>query len=171
MVAPRTPFDDLTRSRAEQSPAEAPHDESAHASTTEKNPFQPLFVQLNELYEFASYYLSARADLVRAHARRVVVRVLLGVIAAIVALCSVAAAVIFVLMGIAGGLAQLFGGRQWAGNLTTGALLLALAGVALWIVVPRALTAARRRMQDKYAHRRQAQRAAFGHDVHQPRAT
>jgi uncharacterized membrane protein len=147
---------------------DAPHvDGTAHGSAADL--FAPLSAHLHELKEYASYYLAARTDLVRAKVRKLVVYAVLGIIAAIVAVTALVVAVVLVLHGIAGGLGELIANRPWAGSLVTGLVLLAIVFGSLKLIAPQWFAISRRKVKEKYDRRRQAQRERFGHDVDQVR--
>lgn len=69
-------------------------------------------------------------------------------------------AMFLVLHGIAGGVAELCGHREWAGNLITGGLFLAGLGLALKIGSNRFVSLTQRRIQEHYEHRRRATNAS-----------
>lgn len=141
----------------------AKDERTVHGSAAEL--FAPLAAHLQEFKEYASYYLAARADLVRSKVRKFVVFALLGIVAAIVGVTALVVAVVLVLLGIAGGLGELITNRPWAGSLVTGLVLLAVAFGSLKLVAPQWFAVSRRKVKEKYDRRRQTQRERFGHDV------
>jgi len=148
--------------RAESSSARTGTD-SAHGSAAEL--FAPLVAHFRELLEYASYYFSARADLVKSKVRRLALYAAVGLIAALAGATVLVVALVMMLVGVAGGLAELMGNRPWAGNLATGALIAAVVFGSLRLLMPQWLVNSRRQTKDKYDRRRQTQRARFGHDV------
>jgi len=128
---------------------------------------RPLLAQIAELREYATHYLSTRADILRLRARRIGLTVALGAVGGILGIVALSTAVVYVLRGMSGGLGELLGGRVWAGDLITGLGILAVVAVAAYVSLPRWMNTSRRRTVEKYELRRQKQRVAFGHDVRQ----
>lgn len=155
----RLPPDDRSTDESDES--------KSHGSAAEL--FAPLMLHFQELLEYVSYYLSAQSDLVRAKVRRLALYTVLGIIGAIAVATTLVVAVVLVLVGIAGGLGELFANRPWAGSLATGCILLAVAFGSLKLVLPQWVAQSRRKVKEKYDRRRQTQRARFGHDVDEVR--
>jgi hypothetical protein len=119
---------------------------------------------------YLTHYLAARSDAVRARIRIVVLGAALGILAAIMAASLIVVAVVLLVLGIAHGLAALFG-SDWAGELLAGGgFLIAMAGGA-WLCVHFLLLRSLRRTKRKYDRRRGQQRQAVGQDVSQRAAS
>jgi hypothetical protein len=120
---------------------------------------------LDELKEYASFYVSTKIDGVKRTVRNVGLYAALGVVGAIVGGAMLATAAGLIVVGIGNGLSVLFGHRYWLGYTLTGLLILgAVAGAAYWMM--NKLTGAWRSSTiKKYEQRKQTQRARFGHDV------
>lgn len=146
----------------------SPRDDASSSNSTHGTAadlFAPLMAHLNEFLEYAAYYLSARADLVKAKVRKVVLWTMAGLIAAVAGATALVVAVAMLLIGIAGGLGELMGNRPWAGYLVTGAALAAVVFGTLRLLLPQWLVQSRKQTKEKYDRRRQSQRTRFGHDV------
>ena len=138
--------------------------------TDEQSPtdaFADAKTRLSELAEYISYYFSAKFDGVKVSVRNLGIYAAVGVIGLIAASALVTTAVVFVCIGIAGGLSALFGDRLWQGTLVAGLLVLALLGAGVWFGISRMTRSSRERTVRKYAARQQQQRAKFGHDVNE----
>ena len=125
----------------------------------------PLLLQVDELREYFSYYLGARADLVRMRVRRLIIVALLTLVAAVVAATLAATAAALLLVGLGEGLGRLLGERIWLGNLLTGALVLVLAALGALVAARWLNKTSRLRIIRSYAQRRERQRRQFGRDV------
>jgi hypothetical protein len=103
--------------RDTQSSAEAPHD-------------PPLFdaVQADwaNLLRAAQHYFAVRRDLARSQMQMALWQVMAGVVAGVLALTAVSTAMVLVLLGATHGLAEVFGGRLWAGELVVGIVVVSL---------------------------------------------
>lgn len=142
-------------------------DPRCRPTVPEAEGLRSLLSQFGELREYATHYLSSRADMLRLRARRIGVTLVLGVVGGILAVVALSTAVVYVLRGVAGGVGELLGGRVWAGDLLTGLGILAMVAAAAYISLPRWMNTSRRKTVEKYELRRQKQRVAFGHDVRQ----
>jgi len=127
-------------SRATFTPASGSPGAAGYAGTTcdatspphGPHPLDPLLKDLAELRQHLSHYIAARADAAKLRMRTVVMYALLGLVGGLAGAVGLATAVVLLVSGISDGLTQLFGGRVWAGELTTGVLFLLLAGAAIW---------------------------------------
>jgi hypothetical protein len=129
------------------------------------NPWEPLVRHIQELLEYFSYYLSVRADQARFRVRRLLLVVMAGVMAACVAIACVVTAAVLFLAGFAEMLGRLFGDRIWLGNIVTGVLFLGALGLGIVYLARRITHTSFRRTVQKYAERRDRQRSQFGRDV------
>ena len=123
-----------------------------------------LLKQLAELFDYAAYYLAARADEAKLSARRAVLRVELIIVCLLAAAGLIVAAFSLAFVGLAGGLGELFG-NPWLGQLLSGLLLFTLVGLAMW---GRAMWLKKhflKQTMERYEHRQLRQQAKFGHTV------
>lgn len=84
-----------------------------------------------ELRHSAGGLLEVQADRLRLSARSALVRAALGAGLCSCALAWLVAATLAILRGLRGGLTQLWGGREWLGDLSSGLVALALAAGVL----------------------------------------
>ena len=102
--------------------------------------------------------LEVKLERTKIAARRSAVRVALVVAAGVVGLVWVCASVVALLRGACLGLAQLFGGREWLGDLVGGALALALVAGTATLVLRRAS-----RHEDERLHAKEEQLERTAH--------
>ncbi len=145
------------RSAAEQASADA---QRSRSDAERPEPFEPLLAALSEWSGFASHYFTAQSDLVRLKVRRALVLAMAWLFGRIALYVAIGYAMFLVLHGISGGIAELCGHRDWAGNLITGGLFLIGLGIALKIGSKRFVSLTQRRIQEHYEHRRRAANAA-----------
>jgi len=126
---------------------------------------EPLRRYLAELRDYLSYYLAARADALKLQVRTVLIYAALGVVGGLVGVAALIAAVVLALSGTANGLAELLGGRLWAGQLITGATVLLISAAAVFFAMRSVTSSSRKKTVKKYENWRGNQRAQFGHDV------
>lgn len=124
----------------------------------------PLFKQVAELREYASYYVAARADLIRLKLRRLLIVIAMGVVALVCGVSLAIGAIVYLLQGLAGGLGEWLG-RPWAGQLVAGCSLLLLFAFGGYLAVSLSERRKRRQIGTYYEHRREQQSAAFGQNV------
>jgi hypothetical protein len=165
--------DPVSTSGAEQSATErtAAHGDATPGSEPEQGkqsegapPWQSLVRDVELLRELFSHYSAARADLVRARVRGVVVKAVALLVAVGVMATVLITAVVLTLSGLARALGAAAGDRLWVGQLGVGGGILLLV-VAAGVVM--AKVSARRNLEllkEKYEHRRESQRQRFGSD-------
>ena len=134
---------------------------------TPPDPLAGLTRSLAELREFAAVYVAARLDRLQVGARQALVWAALGIAGGVVGAAMLIAATVMLLEGLALGLAELLGGRVWAGNLIVATVVLAAAAATIYRVLGRFTAASRQRTIEKYERRRQSERATYGIDVAQ----
>jgi hypothetical protein len=152
-----------TRSSGGAAPGSRPGAQDPH-------PLEPLLAQLAMLREFALHYVEAQKDAISSAARRALLKAVLGVFAAIVGATLLITSTVLVALGLAQLISIAADGRAWVGNLAIGGGVLLIVGAATAFYVSRALSAARKRMIEKYELRHTAQRAKYGADVPQKAA-
>ncbi len=121
--------------------------------------------QIGELKEYASHFVAAKADGIKASLRKAAVYGALGALAAVAGAAAIVTGVVLLLNGLAQAIALLLGGRMWAGNLIVGFLLICAVALGAWLGVRRFFGSSRARTVDRYERRLQQQRANFGHDA------
>jgi len=136
----------------------------------QKEPTEPdgvnLLLQLfRELGEYLSYYATAKTDGVKLSLWNAIVRILWAALGFVAISGLIVAASCYVLSGVAGGLAVLFGGRLWAGNIAAGFLVITGLGLGMSWRAAKRERASRERTTKKYENRQARQKADFGHGV------
>lgn len=137
------------------------------ATSTPPDPLAGLTRSLAELQEFAAVYVAARLDRIKLAARQALVWAVLGIAGGIVAIAALIAATVMLLEGMALALAELLGGRVWAGYLIVATVVLVAATTVVFAALGKIGRASRQKTIDKYERRRQAERATYGTDVAQ----
>jgi hypothetical protein len=121
--------------------------------------------KLAELREFASYYMAAKLDALKATARRIGILAALGLVGAVAGATVVVTAVVLLLRGIAGAFAAIFPRAPWLGDLITAVIFLAIPIVGI-LVGMRILTRTfKTSTVTKYEERKRQERQQFGRDV------
>jgi membrane protein implicated in regulation of membrane protease activity len=120
--------------------------------------------KIAELFEYFSYYLTARIDAVRLSIRRRIFVAALVLVAVLTAAGMIVAAGVLICYGISGGLAQLFH-SQWIGELVTGLLVLAAVAMMAALVLRRLFALSHAKRLAKYQTLRERQKVRFGRDV------
>ena len=140
-------------------PHGAPGDRQSN-SAPQESPLDPLRADLAELATSAAHYVTARRDLLAARARSALFWICVALGAACVTLAAAAMAVVMILQGVALALAELLGGRLWAGQLLTGTAVLLVFSAAVWFVFQESNRHWQQRVMAKYEHYKQRERAA-----------
>ena len=143
------PPDDLTGDAQDSASAR-----ESSGEDTRPEPFEPLIAAIAEWSGFAAHYFTAQSDLVRLKIRRALVLAMAWLFGRIALYVAIGYAMFLLLHGISGGIAELCGHREWAGNLITGGLFLIGLGIALKIGSNRFVSLTQRRIQEHYEHRR-----------------
>jgi hypothetical protein len=131
------------------------------------NPLDPLLKNLAALKEYFSHYVAVRADTARLRIRNVLGVLILASIGLVAGATGLVVAVVLLLDGTCNGLTVLLGGRLWAGQLLTGALVLAGAACGVLIGLKVWTRTASHQLRKKYELRGRTQCAAFERDVSQ----
>jgi hypothetical protein len=152
----------------------APHVAPTGAGASEedaRNPaaeaFQRIKGDINELKEYAGYYVAAKVDGVKRTVRNIGLYAALGVVGLIAGGAIVATAAGLLIVGLAEGLGRLFGDRYWLGDIVAGLLVLGAVGAGAWVMMNKLTNTWRSQTLKKYEQRKQSQRERFGHDVSQ----
>jgi hypothetical protein len=98
---------------------------------------------IQDAKEQATRYAMAQLGRVKAMVRSAILFGLLGIFAAAVAVTVIIVASVFLCMGVAGAIGEVLGGRVWAGELITGAVVIGVIGLSGYLVVRRLIGAAR----------------------------
>ena len=121
--------------------------------------------QLAKLREFAAYYVTTRLDAIRLAVRHLGIVAGMMVVVGVGALAVIVTAVVLMMRGIAGGLAELFPRYPWLGDLIAGVVFLLIPIPAIMIGM-RAITRTFKTLTvQKYEARQRQQRQHFGSDV------
>jgi hypothetical protein len=121
--------------------------------------------KLAELKEYAAYYAAVRVDMLKVTVRNIGIYAGLGIIGLIAAGAMVVTAVVLLLQGIAGAIAQLIPKFPWLGNLITAVLVLGVMAAGIIIVMKKLTGTFRSQTVKKYEDRLRRERQQFGHDV------
>jgi hypothetical protein len=120
---------------------------------------------LDELKEYASYYIAAKVDGIKQTVRNIGLYAALGVIGAVVGAAILATAAGLLVVGIAHALGILFGYRFWLGDLVTAVLILGGVGAGAYVMMNKLTGSWRSQTLKKYEQRKQTQRERFRRDV------
>jgi hypothetical protein len=123
----------------------ASNDESGPAAVRQ---FAADFARLRQQ---AARLVASQFDLAQLKLRRLVLLTVLGTLALLAGATWVITCVVITLVGVAGGLGELFAGRQWLGFLVTGLGLSVLTSLVIYFMVRALSERSRRRIIDKYA--------------------
>jgi uncharacterized membrane protein len=134
----------------------------------EKKGYQPprpldgIVQQLRELVDHANLYVEARKDMMRATVRNLIIKAVLGIVAAITGVTLIIVAVVQLMSGAATGLGLLFGEQYWLGELVLAAAVFLILAIGAFVGLKLLTKSARERTIKKYERRQQAQRERFG---------
>ncbi len=148
--------------------SDASGDSSAGQNAKSADPPEPASIKstIGELAEYVFYYLSAKFDLARLEVRRLLFWAGFWIIVLLVSAATAIVGTVFIFIGLADALAEVFHTR-WIADLVTGALLLGSMGIAVFVVVTRIVAFSNAKMHARYEARRQRQLRNFGSHVHQ----
>jgi hypothetical protein len=129
---------------------------------------------LNESKVYFLHMLSAKADGVKASLRLWVLYAFLGVFGILVAGTVAITATVLLVIGVAGGVAAMMGGRTWLANLLVGAIFIVVVSVGMTFGYPLLTGRLRRATVRKYEAMKRKEKTMFGHTAeekaHEPRA-
>jgi len=117
---------------------------------------------LNEVTEYASQYLAAKADGIKLSMRTAGMWAALGALGGLAAAGFVIYSAILLLSGITNGLAVALDGRLWLAQLIVGAVVLVVFFGAIYFAMNKFVSAARLSTERKYEQRQAQQRVRFG---------
>jgi hypothetical protein len=126
--------------------------------------FASLRGHVDELFDYAIYYLISRLDAVKLAIKRRIVMAAAMLVTVLAAAGAIVTAVVLLCEGICDGLSSLLGHR-WAGELVTSLLLLALVFGAGTIAIERLFIGHHQTMVDRYEAMRRRQKQRRGRDV------
>jgi hypothetical protein len=111
---------------------------------------------LREAVEQLQIYLKAQLARIQAGIRSTILFAVLGIAAVLTGLTVVVVSVVLFCVGIADGIADLLGGRQWAGDLITGGAVLGVLFLGGWIGIKILFNSARRKTIASFEKQRRA---------------
>jgi Putative Actinobacterial Holin-X, holin superfamily III len=134
--------------------------ERKETSESRLPPVEPVDVSgyLRDAIDQGQLYLKAQAARIKALVRSAMLLGFLGLASAFVALTIVIVSVVLFCVGIADGIAQLLGGRQWAGDLITGGGVLGVLLIGGWVGVKMLMNSARRQTIASFEKQRRVRR-------------
>jgi hypothetical protein len=149
-------------------------DEPSPGDRSPADAFKELGSHLGELKEYATYYVAAKADGMKASVRNAGLYAVLGIMGLMIGGATVVTATVLLLTGIAHAIGQIFRydplvppDRTWIGEITVGLVILLAIGVGAMLFMKKFTAASRERTVKKYESRQQQQRVQYGHDVHE----
>jgi len=152
---------------AADEPRASPADDPSDGEPQRRSPLDGLESDFSELLAYAVHYLGAESDWIQWRAAAIAWRVVVLAGASLAAVGMAATAAVFVMRGLAGGLAELCDIRPWAAELITGGTFFLVVGGGQAIAFALIRWRWRERILRKYERFRQRERWAFGHDVGQ----
>jgi hypothetical protein len=155
-----------------KNPNAGPRFDAGDAGPSPADAFREAMAKVGEIKEYASYFVTAKVDGVKASVRNVVVYAALGVVGLLVGGAILATAAVLLLTGLAGAINMLFAGTahperwQWVGALVVSLLVLGGTVAGVMIGLKKVTGGGRRNTVKKYETRQRVQREQFGRDVH-----
>lgn len=133
----------------------------------EDDPVARLRLQIPELLEYLRQQWAARTDRAFFGVRRWLVLAVASAMALLALAAWVVTAVVLLLTGATGGLAEVLQGRLWLASLIVGAAALALVIMAVAVLYGAWQAASKQRTKRKYELRQREQRRQFGRSAHE----
>ena len=124
-----------------------------------------LLQQVGELQQYFAHFVSAKIDGVKLSMREVLTAAALGVVGFIAVAGVIVTAIVLVLTGAAAGVALLFDGQLWLGQLVVGIAALLFLGLITFIGLRIRQRRSRQQKVQYYGERQLQQHAVFGHSV------
>jgi hypothetical protein len=149
-----------------ESNAESPQNGEAEGKSVEARPhakskrrvFGILHQDIKIILGYLAHYLAARTDAVIVKIRQAILWMMVATLVLFAAATAAITGVVLVFSGIADAMAVVFGGRAWAGNLTTGFLMLTLIALMIYVGMNSLLKYSYRQLKQNYDRRRKAER-------------
>ena len=161
MIAHEQPDDPVYHAhRSGLGPDPRSGDSAAETKPAASHPLAGLREQFGILTQQIAYYFEIHKDLFRLKVRTWLILAALGAFGAVSGVVALVVAISLVLNGVALGIAEALGGHIWAGQLITGAGVLALAAAVIYVVIRRATQTSRTLTRRKYDRLQHEQRAA-----------
>jgi hypothetical protein len=146
-----------------------PEGDGLHDARSGTDGFKPsLQAAIASLHEAKAYFLHmlyAKADAAKASLRLLVLYALLGVFGILVAGTIAITSTVLLVVGVAGGLAQLLDGRTWLANLIVGVSVIVVASLGMTFGYRLMTGRFARAVVTKYEAMMREQKTQFGHDV------
>lgn len=148
-----------------------PDDEASGSGTAQEpasdprgDPLSQLAGQFAELKAYAWQRLAVRLDRLSLSFRRLLIAAAVGALGLVALTTGLIVAVVMLLDGAAGGIAELLNGRRWLANIIVGAGALVLTAIFFSVGYAAVARASNKRARAKYEHRQSEQRRRFGHN-------
>jgi hypothetical protein len=129
------------------------------------HPLTGVFELVRELAEYANFYVETRKDSFRATLRGLVLKAVLGLIAAVGGIALIITAAVYLMSGIAHGIGYLLGEHNWLGELIVSVAFFIVLAVAAVVGMKVVNKRTRERTVKKYERRQKEQRERFGHSM------
>jgi hypothetical protein len=133
----------------------SPDESDPSASTTGPVAAERLMDDFQSLREAFALLVAARFDQIKLSLRRAFLWVVLAAVGVFALVAFAVTACAMLVVGIAGGIAELAGGRLWVGQLTTGAALIIVGAATLWLLVRAWQEQSRRKVLKRYGKNNQ----------------
>jgi hypothetical protein len=137
----------------------------------EPDAVEPLLENLKEMREYLDHYVDVRIDQLRVWTRATTLSVACLIVAIGIAGTMLATAVILFLHGLSIVIGETSGAGVGTGEAIVGAAVLLGSTAGAWAWSCRRQTTERKRIIEKYEHRKQAERNSFGNDISQQAAS
>jgi len=121
--------------------------------------------QIGELQAYFAHFVSAKVNGLLLSVRQTIIWIVLGVVGLIALAGLLVTALVLLLDGAAVGLALLFGGRLWLGQIVVGGGVLVLLALAMFIGLRVWQNRSRQQRVQQYDERQLQQRTKYGHSV------
>jgi hypothetical protein len=119
--------------------------------------FAILHQDIELILAYVAHYLAARTDAVKVKIRRAIFWIVAAILVLVATIAAVITGVILIFSGIADAMASVFGDRAWAGNLTTGILMLVIIALTTYGGMNSLLKYSYRQLKYNYDRRRKAE--------------
>ena len=144
---------------------------NGYSTATDETPadaFKKGTALFGELKEYATYFVGAKVDGIKATLRNVVLYAAIGLVGALIGAVLLITAAVQLMSGLAGAVGAMFNpDRPWAGELIIGFLFIAGTIAAVVVAIKKITGSSRKRTIEKYENRKRDQFSAFGTSVQQ----